>query len=88
MVVLGFYGYRPEMQEAGRALSAAKKVEDPGQRQIAKAQALAKIAAIGRVVGNNLDREAEHLQALGYRGLTVNWRLLEAVSEANKAVVK
>lgn len=84
MVVSGFYGYRPQLQAAGKALSAARRLENSTQRQAAEAQALARIAAIGKVVGSNLGREEQHLQTLGYRGLTVNWRLLEALDQAGK----
>jgi hypothetical protein len=68
MVLTGFYGYEKPLVQAG-ALRRGKRRE-------------AAMRAAGEVIAPQLDRHAERVWKLGYRGLILDWRVVEAVAIA------
>jgi hypothetical protein len=72
MVLTGFYGYEQALVKAAEMKR--------GRR--------ARLLAAGQVVAPQLDRQAQHVWALGYRGLVVDWRVVEAVAAARGVATK
>lgn len=66
MVLTGFYGYEEPLVKAGL---------------LRKGRARAMIE-IGQLLAPQLDRYAQKVAELGYRGLIVDWRVIEAVARA------
>jgi hypothetical protein len=83
MVIAGFYGYKPALLEAGERLEAAKLIADTGERAGAEAEASAKLADVGGLTRDLMERQESKLRGLGYRGLTTHGLLLEAMTRAN-----
>jgi hypothetical protein len=64
--------------KVGQALLAAEQAGDAAAFEAARQR----LAAIGKVVAPNYEREQQRLQSLGYRGMSAHWLLLQAMIEA------
>lgn len=83
LVVAGFYGYKQPLQQSGRQLSEAKRIESSAERGAAKRAAMQQLEAMGEAIGvETLPRLEEKLRAIGFQGLAPHWLLVQAVAEA------
>jgi len=81
MMVCGFLGYKNQLRQARNTLTAAEQAG-------ARAQAQAKIDEISQAAGANLTAEEQHLQALGYRGLGVEFVVLQGAAASQTTTKK
>jgi hypothetical protein len=89
MMVAGFFGQKAVLQDRGKTLSGAKKIEDVEARQAAKTAATAELGGIGATVAPDFAQLETRLQSLGYSGLSVHWLLLQALAnQTNTAPVQ
>jgi hypothetical protein len=84
MMVAGFFGYESVVTRSWQALDATTGISNPRQKQVAQAQAVTSMKAVGKVIGPELSEEEQHLQSLGYRGIAADWPMLQAVSLAGQ----
>jgi hypothetical protein len=85
MMVAGFFGQKAVLQDRGKTLSGAKKIEDVEARQAAKTAATAELGGIGATVAPDFAQLETRLQSLGYSGLSVHWLLLQALANQTNA---
>lgn len=81
MMVAGFEGYSAAVRQQAQIFTTALENNDTP----ARASAINQLGGIGSVVGQDLKQEETNLQALGYCGISVQWTLLAALANTNKA---